>query len=345
MTKRIVHGQSTLPSVTVGPYSLEIQDGEGFIGDRASRSAFLDILHVWRRQFKRMDGGSDPLGSTRTKELRGKIDEFLREDEAAAHTVTAAIEDYAHQLAHVALQFMKQPSWRGVQRIIVGGGFEDSEAGKLAIARVGHLLSSQAEKVDIRLLHHHPDEGGLVGWAHVVPSEDLRAMEAFLAVDIGGTNVRCGVVRPNIQDADDLRNAEVIMREKWSHADDGSVVRRADVVDGIVEMLQKLTSRADEVGIELAPFVGVACPGRILKSGEIGAGTQNLPGNWESSSFHLPSTLAAKLPRIRGRRPRVVLHNDAVVQGLSQRPFTSDVKKWAVMTIGTGLGNATFVNG
>jgi hypothetical protein len=38
------------------------------------------------------------------------------------------------------------------------------------------------------------------------------------------------------------------------------------------------------------------------------------------------------------------MHNDAVAQGLSELPWMQDVKHWAVMTIGTGLGNAHFTN-
>ena len=38
------------------------------------------------------------------------------------------------------------------------------------------------------------------------------------------------------------------------------------------------------------------------------------------------------------------MHNDAVVQGLSEVPFMQDVKHWGVLTIGTGLGNARFTN-
>jgi predicted NBD/HSP70 family sugar kinase len=41
---------------------------------------------------------------------------------------------------------------------------------------------------------------------------------------------------------------------------------------------------------------------------------------------------------------QVMVHNDAVVQGLSELPFMRDVKRWAVLTIGTGLGNASYVN-
>jgi hypothetical protein len=40
----------------------------------------------------------------------------------------------------------------------------------------------------------------------------------------------------------------------------------------------------------------------------------------------------------------VVMHNDAVVQGLSELPFMQDVEHWGVLTVGTGLGNACFSN-
>ena len=39
------------------------------------------------------------------------------------------------------------------------------------------------------------------------------------------------------------------------------------------------------------------------------------------------------------------MHNDAVVQGLSEAPFMRDVETWAAFTIGTGLGNALLVIG
>jgi hypothetical protein len=38
------------------------------------------------------------------------------------------------------------------------------------------------------------------------------------------------------------------------------------------------------------------------------------------------------------------MHNDAVVQGLSELPCMQDVDHWGVLTIGTGLGNACFTN-
>ena len=48
--------------------------------------------------------------------------------------------------------------------------------------------------------------------------------------------------------------------------------------------------------------------------------------------------------RIDGHETAVVIHNDAVVQGLSELPAMQDYERWGVLTIGTGLGNARFTN-
>jgi hypothetical protein len=338
------HAASNLPAIHVDSYSLSIPDEEGIQwGQRASRSAFINILASWRSLYSRLLGG-DPFDHVPMRKLRSEVDNLLQGREAQAQTVAAAIEDYAHQLALVVCRLLQEPSWHGVQRIVIGGGFEDSEAGKVAVARADYLLSTWNRNVELRLLHHHPDEGGLIGWVHIIPRAELKHMRAFLAVDIGGTNARCGIVRPNLGEGIDLRNAEVVMRRKWSHAEDGSTVRRADVLEGIVDMLAALAIQAESAGIALAPFVGVACPGTINKDGTIRKGAHNLPGDWTAPTFHLPRELTASARHVFHVKPRVVLHNDAVVQGLSQMPFTADLRKWGVLTIGTGLGNAAFEN-
>jgi predicted NBD/HSP70 family sugar kinase len=94
--------------------------------------------------------------------------------------------------------------------------------------------------------------------------------------------------------------------------------------------------------VNIAPFVGIGCPGKIEPDGSSGA--QNLPGNWESSRFNLPATLMEAIPEIGEFETTIVMHNDAVVQGLSEVPVMQDVERWAIFTIGTGLGNALFTN-
>jgi predicted NBD/HSP70 family sugar kinase len=109
-------------------------------------------------------------------------------------------------------------------------------------------------------------------------------------------------------------------------------------------MLQKLIKTAEKEGLRLAPFIGIGCPGKIEPDGSIDRGAQNLPGNWTSDRFNLPGRLMKEIPRIGDHETAILMHNDAVVQGLSELPFMRDVERWGVLTIGTGLGNARFTN-
>ena len=109
-------------------------------------------------------------------------------------------------------------------------------------------------------------------------------------------------------------------------------------------MIRRLVRTAGKEHLNLAPFIGIGCPGRIEPDGSIDRGAQNLPGNCESSRFNLPATLIEAIPRIGEFETTVVMHNDAVVQGLSEVSAMQDVERWGIFTIGTGLGNALFAN-
>jgi predicted NBD/HSP70 family sugar kinase len=171
----------------------------------------------------------------------------------------------------------------------------------------------------------------------------FEAHDAILAVDIGGTNIRAGVAALNLKKAADLAKAFVWKFELWRHADEKKV-SRSEAVEQVVDMLKSLIARAGKEGLRLAPFIGIGCPGLIEKDGTIARGAQNLPGNWESDRFNLPLSLYEAIPTIGEHETMVVMHNDAVVQGLSQTPFMSDIEHWGALTIGTGLGNARFTN-
>lgn len=337
-----VHGARELPSVVVEGYSLQLHDKDGFIGDQASQTAFRELLERWRR--RRRKKGNDPLGGLHSREMSKKmLDQALGEKASeAADVVHAVIEEFAEELASVIDRFMRQPSWKGVERVVIGGGFPESDVGERAILQAAAMLQEMNQSVQLGRISHATDDGGLLGWVHLVPPPLLKRRDAILALDIGGTNVRCGIVKTRIRRSPDLSHAKVIHREKWRHADDGP--SRKALVDRLAKMLEKQIRHCKKKGIRLAPFVGIGCPGLIRKDGSISRGAQNLPGDWESENFHLPSELCKRLPLIDGDPTVALMHNDAVVQGLSELPFMQDVKRWAVLTIGTGLGNASYTN-
>jgi len=225
---------------------------------------------------------------------------------------------------------------------VIGGGFRGSRIGELAIGRAAVLLKADGHSLEVQLIRNHPDEAGLLGSLHLVPSWMLDGHDTILGVDIGGTNIRAGLVEFASQNGVILADAKVLKCELWRHSDDKP--ERDEAIERLTDMLRGLIGFAAKKKRKLAPFLGIGCPGMILADGSIVRGGQNLPGNWESSRFNLPNRLRALLPRVGGHEPLILMHNDAVVQGLSEVPWMQDVERWGILTIGTGLGNARFSN-
>jgi predicted NBD/HSP70 family sugar kinase len=338
----VAHGASRLPSVEIDTYNAELKDEEGFLGDRASKGAFVEILEKWREPLRKLD--ADPFGEQASSEVSKKALEAIlaKGEPEAAGVVQGAIEDFAQEFARVVKRFLKLKGWRDTERIAVGGGFRAGRVGELAIGRASVILKSEDVAVELQPIHNHPDEAGLIGALHLAPSWIFTGHDGILAVDIGGTNIRAGVVLTNRKKSPDLAKACVWKFELWRHGDESP--KRDEAVERLVEMLRSLARRAEKEGLVLAPFIGVGCPGKIEADGSIDRGAQNLPGNWESSRFNLPATIHEALPTIGDHDTAVVMHNDAVVQGLSEVPFMQDVERWGVLTIGTGLGNGRYTN-
>lgn len=334
------HGARLLPSVEVDSYNLEIRDEDGFIGDRASKTAFQGILEKWREPLRKL--GADPLGDTPTEDIgKKKLDTLLAEgDPEVAGVIHSAIEEFAGELTAVIRRFLKTSSWRDTECIVIGGGFRASRVGELAIGRTEIVLKAEGHPIELELIRNHPDEAGLIGAPHLMPAWMLEGFDGLLAVDIGGTNIRAGVVETNLKKSAELAKAKVWKSELWRHGDEKT--KRDEAVDKLIDMLKDLIKEAGKAKLSLAPVIGIGCPGRIREDGSIEAGAQNLPGNWESSRFNLPTSLQAAIPGIGKHETAVVMHNDAIVQGLSELPVMCEYEQWGALTIGTGLGNARF---
>src|SRR3954463_15889548 len=307
------HGATRLPSVDVDSFNIELKDDDGFLGDRASKGAFRKILDGLRKPLKQ--NGDDPLGKKASAEIaKSELDAALVGDDIhAAALVHGAIEEFAQELAYVTQRFLKTKAWADTERIVVGGGFRESRVGELAIARTDMLLKADGFKVDLVPIRYHPDDAGLIGCLHLAPSWIFEAHDSILAVDIGGTNIRCGVVETRSKKAPDLSKASVWKCELWRHADDEPT--REGAVKRLVRMLKELLTAAETEGLKLAPFIGIACPGVINHDGTIEKGAQNLPGNWESSKFNLPASLVEAIPEIGGQATPGVMGHDGVGEG------------------------------
>ncbi len=282
------HGAKRLPSVEVDSYNLEIKDEDGFVGDKASRSAFHEMLDKWREPLRKL--GADPLGEKSSDQMSKKqLDKLLAEGDAeAGGIIHSAIEEFAQTLTSVIKRFLKVSAWRDTEAIVFGGGFRSSRIGELAVGRTEVLLKSDDYKIELELISNHPDEAGLIGAAHLMPSWMLQGHDGILAVDIGGTNIRAGIVETKLKKAKDLSKAAVFASDLWRHGDEKT--KRDEAVSRLIDMLKEHIEIAEKGGLTLAPVVGIGCPGIIREDGSIETGAQNLPGNWESSRFNLAKT-------------------------------------------------------
>jgi hypothetical protein len=338
----LAHGAEQLSSIVVDAYNAELRNADGFVGDRASKRAFQSILDDWRERLAA--AGDDPLGDIPSDQITKKqLDKILSEGDAeAAGMLHSVIEEFAQEFATVIRRFLRLKEWKHTERIVIGGGLRQSRIGELAIGRTGVILKAAGTDVELRPIRHEPDHAGLIGSAHLVPSWILSGHDSLLAVDIGGSNIRAGIVELHKKKKPDLSEASVGRFELWRHREDEPT--REDAIERLIGMLSDLIKRAGKDELTLAPFIGIGCPGVIRHDGSIERGGQNLPGDWEHKNFNLPHLLREGIPRIGDHETVVVMHNDAVVQGLSELPFMQDVRHWGVLTIGTGLGNAHFTN-
>ena len=250
------HGVPRLPSVDIDSYNVELKDDDGFLGDRASKGAFRRILDDLRKPLRK--NGDDPLGKTPSDEIaKGSLDEALVGDDIeAAALVHGAIEEFARELAYVTSRFLKTKAWADTECIVVGGGFRKSRVGEIAIARADLILKSEGHKIHLIPIRFDPDEAGLIGCLHLAPSWIFEAFDCILAVDIGGTNIRCGVVETNWKKAADLSKAAVWKSELWRHADDEPT--RESAVKRLVKMLKDLIAAAEKPLLLLLDDLGAA---------------------------------------------------------------------------------------
>ena len=336
------HGSLRLPKVDIVSYNIELKDNGGFLGDRASKKALAAILDKARKPL--IKEGRDPFGERPSTEIGKKeMDRALEKGDAeTAGLIHTVVEEFSQELAFVVRRLLKEKTWQDVERIAVGGGMRGHRIGELAIGRLSALL--KADKIDVEIvpIASDPDDAGLLGAVHLAPEWVFKGHDAIVAVDIGGTNIRTGLVTFDLKKNPGFADAAVMEREIWCHADEDTT--RDAAVDSLVEMLGDTVRRAQKAELRLAPFIGIGCPGIVEADGAIDRGTQNLPGNWASARFNLPQRIADALPVIGEYDTQVALHNDAVVQGLSEIVQMQDVRHWGILTLGTGLGNASFAN-
>lgn len=332
------HGAAYLPGVAVLSYSAELRDDRAeLVGDRANDQALRAVLERWRSSLRIW--GADPFDDAPAAALnKERLDRELKSGSTGVKALLLKVaEEFSERLVRVMHEFRRLPQWGQVERIVIGGGFSGSQFGRDVIQRAARE-STCAGGPDLRAISRPPDHAGLLGAFHLL-ADPPRPRDAMLAVDIGGTKLRAGLL--GVADGPEgvPTSLQVLDCRVWRHRD--QALSRDAFVEHLIEFLDELATDAVERNLRLRPIIGIGCPGVIDANGHIARGAQNLPGDWEDPGFNLADRICGAMAR-RGREIRVVVHNDAVMQGLSEMASMRDVSHWGIFTIGTGLGNACF---
>jgi hypothetical protein len=146
----IQHGWHVLPHVMVDAYNEELKDKDGFIGDRASKGAFREILDRWRTEVG-SKSKEDPFGDTPTYSLtKSQLDKYFESDDpVAAALVHTAVEEFAGELATVTTRFLQLEEWKDTEHIVIGGGLSGSHIGKLSVGRALILLKDRGFDIEM----------------------------------------------------------------------------------------------------------------------------------------------------------------------------------------------------
>src|SRR5258708_10301019 len=195
------HGATRLCDVIVLSHNVALRDSDSaFIGDQANDRALADVLER-RRAEMRAEGG-DPFDGLPTGKLtKERLDNELNHGAPTTKALLRqAIEEFANRLAGVVRAFRQLAEWRRVEHLAIGGGFSGSGFGRCVIERAGEILADTGPR--LQPIHHPPDEAGLIGAAYLV-CRLLLEKNSMLAVDLGGTKMRVGLldVRPTGYDA------------------------------------------------------------------------------------------------------------------------------------------------
>ena len=139
-------------------------------------------------------------------------------------------------------------------------------------------------------------------------------------MDIGGTNIRAGVVRLLLDSANDLSKAKVWKFERWRHGDEK--LSRGDAVEALIKMLQRLISRARRTAASSRRSSALAVPARSKQADQSKLEVQ--PARKLGASICLMKSAEPFLESATATTA-IIMHNDAVAQGLSETPFMKDV--------------------
>ncbi len=152
-------------------------------------------------------------------------------------------------------------------------------------------------------------------------------MTKFIGVDMGGTNLRSGLVEAETGEVVAVQSTPTLARE----GQDAVIARVIDLIESLIQ----------SAGVEKSKIrgVGVGVPGVLDLENGVVLFLPNLPGNWRHVPLSATLTRSVQLP--------VDLLNDVRAMTFAEWKFGAGrgADTMACLAIGTGVGGGLVVNG
>lgn len=148
-------------------------------------------------------------------------------------------------------------------------------------------------------------------------------MASVIGIDVGGTNVKFGVVN---------ELGELTDKIKYPTAE---LVSQGEFIEEFSKALGEQLDLHKDLSIDK---VGIGCPGLISKDRTTTLKLQNIP---QLNGINIVEFLSKKYPQIEFK-----LENDAKVAALGEHHFSSHKSNsFLMITLGTGVGGAAVIDG
>ena len=150
-------------------------------------------------------------------------------------------------------------------------------------------------------------------------------MEKFLGVDIGGTNVKFGIV-----------TSKGVLENKVKYPTAEVVARTGKFIDGFIQCIQEQLDANKDAKISK---IGIGLPGLLSKDRTTTQVLQNIPS---LNNTNLIKELGKAYPKIN-----FAIENDANAAALGEYYFgeAKTPESFAMITLGTGIGGAAIIDG
>jgi len=266
----------------------------------------------------------------------------------------------------------KRNCWKGLNKVIIGGGVSEGLTGKILISSIRkHLLKRGVSGIEVCQAKFPGKEAGFLGaiinFLFIEkPSQNrkagIAAIKAGIGVDLGREDIGVGISMVHFRKGEILRRGGkhwfyngslktpfrsyrrrfLDSREDYARAEKEKGIKiREAILSRIADLIFRAQKKMMAQGIDCSRHIGVAVPGEVSKDGYILNSTDYLPFFRKKDGFDFCGELKFLLEKKGLPGAEIKLVNDGIAAGIANIYFgvpKNTHGKFAFLGVGSGLG-------